>query len=130
LAARLRGEHTFRLGQGSNLTVTVTEVQVVPQPFGTLFNSILNERGRLVSEEMAASRLGIIDIGTHTTDYILVEGLRYVEKGSDSIGTGMSQVADLTGREILDKYHFSLSYTRWTERYKRAMSQSMARSSR
>jgi plasmid segregation protein ParM len=109
LVARLRGEHDIRWGQGGGLAVTVADVYVVPQPFGSLFSLILNERGRMVDEELAGSRLGIVDVGTHTTDYVLVDELRYVEKGSGSISTAMSRVCELAGRAIQDEHKLDLS---------------------
>jgi len=44
--------------------------------------------------------VGIVDIGTHTTNYILVDRLRYVEPGSDSITTGMGEALGKIAKDL------------------------------
>lgn len=107
---QLSGKHVVRRVNGRQWVqrLTVDEVLVVPQPFGSLFNSILDARGTLVDETLARGRLGIIDVGTYTTDYVLVDSLRYIEKGSGSISTAMSRAYQLIGRSILDTFGLDL----------------------
>jgi superfamily II DNA or RNA helicase len=47
-------------------------VIVVPQPFGSFFDRILDRHGRLSSERDPDVHLGIIDIGHFTTDFVEV----------------------------------------------------------
>ncbi len=107
---QLSGRHVVRRVNGRQWVqkLTVDEVLVVPQPFGSLFNVILDAEGALVDEALARGRLGIIDVGTYTTDYVLVDALRYVEKGSGSISTAMSRAYQLIGRSILDSFGLDL----------------------
>jgi plasmid segregation protein ParM len=79
-----QGKHTRRFG--------VRNVYTVPQAMGSLFTLVLDRRGKLVDGDLAGGRVGIVDVGTLTTNYVLVDRLRYVEVGSDSITTGTSEM--------------------------------------
>lgn len=107
---QLSGRHIIRRVNGRQWVqrLNVEQVLVVPQPFGSLFNVILDRDGVIVDEALARGRLGIIDIGTYTTDYVLVDALRYIEKGSGSISTAMSRAYQLIGRAILDSFGLDL----------------------
>jgi plasmid segregation protein ParM len=106
VVSQFQGKHLVRRINGHQVVqrFSVTNVLVVPQPFGSLFEVILGARGQIVNEDLARGRLGVIDIGTYTTDYVLVNGLRYIEKGSGSISTGMSKAYQLIGRSLLDTF--------------------------
>lgn len=105
-----QGKHIVQRVNGHSLVqrFSVDDVLVVPQPFGSLFNTILGAEGQIVDESLARGRLGVIDVGTYTTDYVLVDGLRYIERGSESISTGMSKGYQLVGRSLLDTFGLDL----------------------
>jgi len=107
---QLSGKHVVRRVNGQQVVhrFTVDEVLVVPQPFGSLFDVILGPEGQIVDEGLAQGRLGVIDVGTYTTDYVLVDRLRYIERGSGTIATAMSKAYQLIGRSILDTYGLEL----------------------
>jgi plasmid segregation protein ParM len=107
---QLSGSHVLRRVNGRQVVqrFSVDDLIVVPQPFGSLFTTILDSEGRIVDEELARGRLGVIDVGTFTTDYVLVDALRYIEKGSGSISTAMSRAYQLIGRSILDAFGLDL----------------------
>jgi plasmid segregation protein ParM len=104
VVAQLQGKHIVQRVNGHKVVqrFSVADVLVVPQPFGSLFHAILGTDGQITDEALARDRLGVIDIGTFTTDYVLVDSLRYVERGSGSISTGMSKGYQLVGRSLLD----------------------------
>jgi hypothetical protein len=113
---QLSGKHVVRRVDGQQADrphppvhrFAVDEVLVVPQPFGSLFDAILGSGGQIVDEALAQGRLGVIDVGTYTTDYVLVDRLRYIERGSGTIATAMSKAYQLIGRSILDTYGLEL----------------------
>lgn len=109
--AHLQGRHHLRRFNGRETLqrMTVTEVLVVPQPFGSLFSAILGSEGQLTDEALANGRLAVIDIGTYTTDYVLVDRLRYIEKGSHSIETAMASAYHLIARTLLDTHGLDLN---------------------
>lgn len=91
----LLGEHVFTVGSGPSAqqkSVYVRQVFVVPQPFGSFFDQVLDAEGALINAEFARSKVGVLDIGTYTTDYALSDGLEYVAKSSGSKTVAMSTV--------------------------------------
>lgn len=112
LTSALQGRHVvrYRIGEKERIArLDVGRVLVVPQPFGSLFSRIIDDEGVLVDEELAGGRVGVIDIGTYTTDYILVDRLRYVERGSGSIPSGLSQAYRLLAQAIEDRWGLTLA---------------------
>jgi len=87
----------------------VESVYVAPQPFGSLFRELLNERGRIVNSEVERRRIGVIDVGTYTTDFILADELRYVQRLSGSIRIGWSKVINKVQQALSDQYRLELS---------------------
>jgi len=108
LTWHLRKNHHILL-EGRSLTVEVEEVLVVPQPFGALLTLILDEKGSLVTDalDMVEGRVAVLDIGQHTTDMILVEGLEYIEARSSSLEVGVSTAIDMIRKVLLDDYRVS-----------------------
>ena len=64
--------------------------------------------GRRFYQDLAQGRVGVIDVGTYTTDYVLVDRLRYVEHGSGTISGAMSRAYQLIGRSLLDTFGLEL----------------------
>lgn len=100
LASRLVGKHAFS-AQGRDYEIEIRDVLVVPQPIGTLFQVLLSPGGVMIdAEQLSDGRVGILDVGTHTTDYAIVDQLRYVEPLSGSISVAMARVYELLQSEI------------------------------
>jgi plasmid segregation protein ParM len=110
VAAQWTGRHVLRRVNGHQVVqrLSVSEVLVIPQPFGSLFDVLLDDGGQIVEEGLARGRVGVIDIGTYTTDYVLVDSLRYVERGSGTIATALSTACELIGRSLLDAFGLDL----------------------
>jgi plasmid segregation protein ParM len=108
LSQHLLGTHRILL-EGRSLTVEVEDVLVVPQPFGALLSLILDERGKMITSalELVEGRVAVMDIGTYTTDLILVEGLEYIEARSSSIEVGVSTAIEMIRKVLLDDYRVS-----------------------
>jgi len=87
---------------------TVTSVFVAPQPFGSLFRELLNEQGKIINGDMEAGRVGIIDVGTYTTDFVVSDELRYVQRLSGSIRIGWSKVISQVQDALGDSYMLEL----------------------
>ncbi|TAN62517.1 ParM/StbA family protein, partial [bacterium] len=69
----------------------VEDVRVMPQPFGSFYNFVLDHEGNITREKSLTETVGIIDIGYRTTDYILISSGKYTEgEVSGTIDTGIS----------------------------------------
>mgnify|MGYP001424556118 CR=1 FL=1 len=108
LSQHLLGTHHILL-EGSSLTVEVEDVLVVPQPFGALLSLILDERGMMktASIDLVEGKVGVLDIGSYTTDMIMVEGLEYIEARSGSIEVGVSTAIDMIRKVLQDEHRVS-----------------------
>ena len=107
LEAQLRGMHVFGVN-GETYRVNVVEMAIVPQPFGSFFSAVLDGKGRLVNEALARGRVAILDIGMHTSDFALADGLRYIEKGSGSIPVAMARAYELIARELQTRHRLTM----------------------
>jgi plasmid segregation protein ParM len=107
LADVMLGEHRMVLHVGPTplqKSVTVDNVRVVPQPFGTVFDLFLDRFGTVQQPELAGARVGVIDIGFRTTDLVVADRLDYVERLSTTtttgLGTAYALIADALRREF------------------------------
>ncbi len=81
-------------GGGDARPVAVSSVKVLPQAAGAYYQALAQDGPRL-----AGQMVGIVDIGYHTTDYMLMSpgdgGMSVPDEArSDSLDAGMSQVID------------------------------------
>ena len=105
------------LGQAHNVrtlsgetSVKVEKVKVIPQPFGSYFDLILNDEGKLKDPEKIRERVGIIDVGFQTTDLALATP-QFIESSSGSLDVGVRSVADQLSRDLSRKYSITLDTT-------------------
>ncbi len=102
----LEGSHSIRFfahGGTEERTIEIRKVRVLPQPFGSVFNLMMNNHGRIVDKEVARQKFGVIDIGFRTTDYTITDRLRYIERGSRTTDTGISKAFSLISRKIQEQ---------------------------
>lgn len=99
----IQGEHTFHY-QGKNFQINITDVEIVPQAMGGYFSAASS----FLNDDEVSQRVGIIDIGTYTTDFCLAEELEYHawESGGQSIGVSnlISTLGDIIEREFGSRY--------------------------
>jgi len=69
----------------------IDKVHVIPQPIGSIFNLIFDDHGKICNRDLAASKLGVVDIGFKTTDFSIFDHLQYIERGSSTMDTGVSR---------------------------------------
>jgi len=77
-------------GERQEKTIYIEKVRVIPQPFGSLFNLMLNEQGKVAQQRFASEKIGVIDVGFRTTDFSIADKTRYSERGSLSTDSGIS----------------------------------------
>jgi len=101
-------EGVYQITTDRTKKVSVDSVFVAPQPFGSLFRELLNERGKIASEGIEQGRVGVIDVGTFTTDFVVSDELRYVQRLSGSIRIGWSKVTEQVRQALGDEYRLEL----------------------
>ena len=95
VAALLTGKHETTVidhqGNRSESVVNVTHVRTVPQPFGTLFNCMLNDLSEVIDKRFVHEKIGIIDVGFRTCDCTIADKTRYSERGSQTTESGIAK---------------------------------------
>nr|VFJ42586.1 MAG: plasmid segregation actin-type ATPase ParM [Candidatus Kentron sp. DK]VFJ52774.1 MAG: plasmid segregation actin-type ATPase ParM [Candidatus Kentron sp. DK] len=95
IANILRGRHNLvqfdPKGTRRELSINVAQVQVIPQPFGTLLNHMLNDTVEIADKRFAQGKVGVIDIGFRTSDYTIADATKYSERGSHTTDSGIAQ---------------------------------------
>jgi hypothetical protein len=83
LKKEMLGIHNFRF-KDRIWRVEIERVDVVPQAMGAYYYAASS----VLTEEESEQRIGVIDIGTYTSDFCLSEGINYraYESGGASIG--------------------------------------------
>ncbi len=112
LRSLLEGHHGVEREGRGRLAFEVSEVQVLPQGMGALYGLALDRRGRVSSRngDLLRGRVGVIDVGMLTTNFILAEDLRFVEQGSNSITIGVGTVLQAVAKDLKTAYDLD-----WTQ---------------
>jgi plasmid segregation protein ParM len=104
LAKLLVGEHQVALvdanGKREEKTININKVRVVPQPFGSLFNMMLNDLGEMGDKRLIKDKIGIIDVGFRTSDYTISDKMRYSERGSRTTDSGIARAFNVIATKL------------------------------
>ena len=94
LTTLLQNRHQVTLvmpnGERKDKNILIDRVRVIPQPFGSMFNLMLNDIGKPSSQRFLSEKIGIIDIGFRTADYTISEKTKFSERGSMSSDSGIA----------------------------------------
>lgn len=90
-------------GERTETVLNIERVRVVPQPFGSMFNALLNDLGRAGNPDIAKQKIGIIDVGFRTADYTISDRTRYSERGSQSSDSGISRAFQAIASALQEK---------------------------
>ncbi|WP_445506747.1 ParM/StbA family protein [Niallia sp. 03190] len=101
LKKAIEGTHVV-IVNGEERIIKVKQVSILAQPIGTVLSQYLDKDGLVNNEEYENSIVGVIDIGSGTTDIDIVEDLRR-QGSTPSLPEGISDVyqdiADFIKRE-------------------------------
>ncbi|MDT8440290.1 MAG: ParM/StbA family protein [Desulfuromonadales bacterium] len=104
LAKLLTGEHQIVLtdvsGKREEKSIKIDKVRVIPQPFGSLFNLMLNDVGELRDRRLVKDKIGVIDIGFRTSDYTISDKMRYSERGSRTTDSGIARAFNVIAAKL------------------------------
>lgn len=83
----------------------ISDIKVIGQPYGTLFNLILDSNGNIVNKDLAKSGLAIFDIGYKTNDGIVFRNLEPISRLKIASKNGMYVAYEEIRREISKKFN-------------------------
>ena len=103
----LTGHHTITYhssdGKEKNKTIHINKVRMLPQPMGSILNLLMNDHGKIADQELAKKKIGVVDIGFRTTDFAILDRLRYINRGSKTIDTGISKGFSVIANKLREK---------------------------
>lgn len=101
----LEGVHLFeRVDTGRSVRLEVSRCVCAVQHFGSVYYLALGREGIPREHGVLSERVGVVDIGTLTTGFIMADKLTYIENDSGSMNLGMSVVHRELQKEIYDQY--------------------------
>lgn len=110
LKAALLGQHLIRT-DCAEVIANVTEVMVMPQPYGTIYAATLTEKGE-INRQHAYRRTGVCDVGTYTVDLALDDEGEFVDAESGSVESGVftaqERIAAMLERDYREKIAFKI----------------------
>jgi plasmid segregation protein ParM len=88
-----------------SMGVTIVELKVLPQPVGSFFDILLDQFGMPNSKNPVLKRMGFIDIGYNTTDFILIGNCEEnIERAAGSTSKGAHDAYSLVQRELKNDF--------------------------
>ncbi|HXV22094.1 MAG TPA: ParM/StbA family protein [Desulfuromonadales bacterium] len=116
LARILQGEHKVALldaaGKRQEKVININKIRVIPQPFGSMFNLMLNDLGDLGDKRLVKEKVGIIDVGFRTSDYTISDKMRYSERGSRTTDSGIARAFNVIATKLREKSGVSVELYR------------------
>ena len=111
LIEQLKGGHEIKRAGRKTAIVYIDNVIVVPQPFGTIYTRLLSNEAKMIDRGLLTKRVGIIDVGMHTTDFVQANPprLQYIEAGSNSIESAMGSVYNQVIEATKNQHQTTLS---------------------
>lgn len=70
------------------MPINIVKCYVIPQVMGTLLNQALNKTGQIADQKIAEGRIGVIDIGGNTSNFLHAHKMGDVKKETTSINLG------------------------------------------
>lgn len=83
----LSGEYKISFGGSPNTytyTVPRDELRVLPEGFGTAALFCLDREGQIKDSWLFGTSVGVVDVGTYTTDFVMLDNMKLVRRGTDS----------------------------------------------
>ncbi|UCD80349.1 MAG: ParM/StbA family protein [Desulfobacterales bacterium] len=103
----LSGHHkvTYHSHNGHQITkeIYINKVRMLPQPMGSILNLLMDDRGKILNKELANQKIGVVDIGFRTTDFTILDRLRYIDRGSRTIDSGISKGFSFIANKLREK---------------------------
>lgn len=99
----LTGSHTFQRVGRRTQTINVT-AKVTAQGVGALFNLLMDKSGVIKNERLACSHIGIIEIGSRTTNIIHLNELQMVDHETDTYQIGGWDMVNVLRDALTNQY--------------------------
>jgi hypothetical protein len=96
----LSGRHTFRRNGGNWQTVTIDDVMVVTQPYGSLLDWVMADNGAVITSRVSTGTVGIVDIGGNTLNLLVTDAINEISKWTAGDGLGMLKALKAIAQDL------------------------------
>ncbi|MBP1153313.1 MULTISPECIES: hypothetical protein [unclassified Paenibacillus] len=107
LARIFKGRHSVLMNDRLKV-INVKECKILPQPLGSILDLYIDDEGHIDRQEIGTSYIGIVDIGSGTTDCDGIDSLRAIPEDRHTIPVGLHEIyqrlADFINSENPDAY--------------------------
>ncbi len=104
------GQHLIQTDT-CEIIANITNVIVMPQPYGSLYSQMLTPNGE-INVYHTAMRTGVVDVGTYTVDLALDDDGEYVDAESGSVEGGVytaqERISALLERDYREKMPYKI----------------------
>lgn len=108
LVRQLRGDHEIIRQTGASrfgVSIRLERIEVVPQPVGTFWAEVLDNRGQIRTDHpLLRGRVGIIDVGFRTSDYATIIDGEYSPAFSKTVPIGISFGYEDVAQKLATEY--------------------------
>jgi plasmid segregation protein ParM len=108
LKAALMGQHIIQT-DSAHCIANVTEVMVMPQPYGCIFAHTLTPTGE-INRQHTYARTGVCDVGTYTVDLTLDDDGQYIDVQSGSVEGGVFTAQERIATLLEQRYRQKFPY--------------------
>ncbi|MBW2434896.1 MAG: ParM/StbA family protein [Deltaproteobacteria bacterium] len=112
----LTGHHsiTYHSHNGNKTTreIYINKVRMLPQTLGSILNCLMDDSGKIINDELANQKVGVVDIGFRTTDFTILDHLRYIDRGSRTFDNGISKGFGVISNKLREKCGVSVELYR------------------
>ncbi len=103
----LTGQHNiiYHKPDGSEIKkrIYIKKVRMMPQPLGSFFNLLMDDKGKIINLDLTKQKVGVVDIGFQTTDFTIFDNLRFIDRGSSTMDTGISRIFRVIANKLQEK---------------------------
>jgi plasmid segregation protein ParM len=112
----LTGHHSVTYhsqnGQETTKELHINKVRMLPQPLGSVLNLLMDDNGKIVNKTLANQKIGVVDIGFRTTDFTILDRLRYIDRGSRTMESGIAKGFSVIANKLREKCGVSVELYR------------------
>lgn len=100
--ATFYGQHRI-ITDATDFVANITEVMVMPQPYGTIYREMITETGKL-NPCHDFTRTGVVDIGRYTIDVTVDDDGEYLDQFSGSAEGGVFTLQERIGADYYGRF--------------------------
>lgn len=110
LEKKIIGDHNVIVGN-KHLQIEINDnhIKAFPEGAGVVYDLLLNNSGDIIRQDLAAKKIGIIDVGWKTVNFLVLNKMEFDDEASGTIQEGMSQAFRPYFKRMSGQYKYSMA---------------------